>query len=129
MNGSAATGGVSAIRAIVSAFGRFTSDRPPRSGERLQHHLAHGLQRLEDAVALERDALEVRGALEPFAARKLLDEVLAGVIGVRRRSLLCCLLDFPPWVERPLELANRRGVGKIAFVEIGRASCRERVSI
>src|SRR5919202_610659 len=87
-NGRSATGGVRAMRATVSAFGRFTTERPAPSGEGLQHHLAHGLERLEHAVALEGDSLEVRCALDPFAARELLDQELAGVVRVGGRTLL-----------------------------------------
>src|SRR5919199_4314196 len=87
-NGRSATGSVRAMRATVSAFGRFTTERPAPSGEGLQHHLAHGLERLEHAIALEGDPLEVRGAFDPFATGKLLDQKLTGVVRVGERALL-----------------------------------------
>src|SRR4026207_401328 len=81
MKGSAAISGATRIRPTVIAFGRFTSDG--LSGQRLQHQLADCLQRVEYAVTRDSDCFEIWCPLHPIAARELLDEVLAGVIGIR----------------------------------------------
>src|SRR5690349_13893333 len=85
-SGSHATSGVMAMRPAVKAFGRFTS-RGEGSGERLEHELADGAQRLEHAVARDGDCFEIRRALDPFPGRKLLHQVLSRMIRVRGHPL------------------------------------------
>src|SRR3954462_10589774 len=105
-NGSHAMSGVAQMRATVSVLGRFTAWLPEgarrTSGERLEHQLAHGLQRIEHAVAGDRDRLEVGGALDPFARRHLLDEVLACMIRIGRGTMPGGVADFPARVQRRL---------------------------
>src|SRR5580765_633321 len=94
MNGSAAMKGAARMRPAVMVLGRFT--RPPQPlGERLKHQLADGLQRIEHAITLHRYRLEVRRLFHPLAAWKLLDEVLAGVIGIGLDTMLAGILELP----------------------------------
>src|SRR5215207_9133127 len=88
---SQATTGATAIRAAVIALGRFTwtalrwtsvAAAHGALGERLQHQLADCFQRVEHSVAADRDSLEIRRALDPFASGNLLDQVLAGVVWI-----------------------------------------------
>src|SRR5687768_246120 len=114
MKGSAAMRGAMRILPIVMAFGRFNWDKG--SGQRLQNELAHGLQRIEDSVAFDRDRFEVRCLLDPLAGRQLVDEILAGVIRIRSHACLCGLMMFPPRVERSLQLSNGRSIRQVALV-------------
>ena len=83
---SAVIAGVAAIRPIVRLFGRFTP-RGISSRQRLQNQLRYGAQRIEHAIAVDGDGLEVRGAFDPFAGRHLLDEILPRVIRIGRDAL------------------------------------------
>src|SRR5512133_3558218 len=74
--------------------------------QRLQHQLAHRLEGVEDALAAHRDRLEVGRPLDPLAARKLLDQLLAGVVRVGGDALARRLGDLPAGIERRLELAH-----------------------
>src|SRR3990170_2574904 len=114
MNGRAAMNGAARMRPAVSVFGRFT--RPPSLGQRLQHELAYRLERIEYTIALDGDRLKVRGALDPLAPGELLDKVLTGVIRIWRYVKLGRVLDFPPGIQRFLQLGDRRGVRQIALV-------------
>src|SRR5687768_4265960 len=94
---SHATPGAAKMRATVSVLGRFTVLRARVSlRQRLQDHLAHRLQRVEHAVAVDRDRLEVRRSLDPFARWNLLDQVLAAVIRIRHDAHPLRIDDFPP---------------------------------
>src|SRR6266705_3004753 len=88
---------------------------PPRSAQRLQHHLADGLERVEHAVAADRDGFVVPRAADPLPAR-VLDEELPLVRGIRGDLLLRGFLDGPAGIERRLEVLDRRRVGQIALV-------------
>src|SRR6266513_2760448 len=102
MKGSAAMKGAARIRPAVIVLGRFTRAFPAPLGERLQHQLTHGLERVEHAIALDGDCLEVRRALHPLPAGKLLDQVLASVVRIGSDATLGRLLDFPTGIERGL---------------------------
>src|SRR5687767_13628586 len=80
IKGNAAMNGAARMRPAVIVFGRFTG--PPSLRQRLQHELADGLECIENSIATYGDGFEVRRPLHPLAARKLLDEILAGVIGI-----------------------------------------------
>src|SRR6266705_1622760 len=88
---------------------------PPRSAQRLQHHLADGLERVEHAVAADRDGFVVPRAADPLPAC-VLDEELPLVRGIRGDLLLRGFLDGPAGIERRLEVLDRRRVGQIALV-------------
>src|SRR5487761_2727827 len=77
--GSQAMNGAATMRPALSQFGRFTGG-PRRSGQRLEHELAHRAQRLEHAVAADRYGFEVLGTFHPLTRGEPLDEVLACVI-------------------------------------------------
>src|SRR5438105_2417963 len=115
MNGSAAMNGAARIRPAVIALGRFTRPSPPL-GERLQYELADSLERVENAIALNRYRLEVRRLLDPFSARQLLDEILTGVIRIGLDAMLGGVLDLPARIERSLEILDRRGVRQVSLV-------------
>src|SRR5688572_5519363 len=87
-NGSAPMNGAAAIRAAVIEFGRFIRPRGTgfalRSRERLEHQLAHRLERVEHAISLHRHRLEVWRPLHPLPRRQLLHEVLPRVKRIRR---------------------------------------------
>src|SRR5215218_9449437 len=100
-SGSHAISGVMAIRPAVKAFGRFTSWFEG-SRERFEHELADGAQRLEHAVARDGDSFKIRRALDPFPGRKLLDQILPGMVRVRSDPLPGRLRDLPPRIERGL---------------------------
>src|SRR6185503_3753748 len=85
-------------------------------GERLEHQLADSLQRIEHAVALHGNRLEVRRLLHPVAAWQLLDEVLTRMVRVGLDAMLAGVLHFPTGVERRLEIFDRRRVWKVALV-------------
>src|SRR3954470_17769810 len=98
--------GVTAIRATVKAFGRFTR-WASGSGQRLEHELAHGAQRLEHSVAGDGDGLEIWRMFHPLARSELLHQVLARMRRVRGDALPRGLGHLPPGVERRLELPHR----------------------
>ena len=55
-----------------------TFARRRRLRQRLEHELGDRLERFEHALSRHGNRLEVRCALDPLAARKLLDQILAG---------------------------------------------------
>src|SRR4051812_16417116 len=116
MKGNAAMKGAARMRPTVMALGRFTPGFSAPLGERLQHQLAHCLERVEHPVALHCDHFEIRSSLDPFSTGNLLHEILAGVVGIGLYALLDRILDLPARVQRCLEVVDRRGVGQIALV-------------
>src|SRR3954464_2539469 len=116
MKGSAAMKGAARMRPTVMALGRFTPGCSAPLGERLQHQLAHCLERVEHPVALDGDRLEVGSTLDPLPARELLDEILAGVVGIGLHAPLYRVLDFPARIERGLQIVDRRGTRQVALV-------------
>src|SRR5512142_1061852 len=86
-NGSSAISGVTAIRPTVIALGRFIAVRKVLC-ERLEDQLRDCLQCIEDTIPGDSDRLEISRPLDPLAGRELLDEVLAGVVGVGGEALL-----------------------------------------
>src|SRR5688572_21860573 len=107
MNGKAAMNGAARMRPAVIVFGRFT--RPPSLRQRLQHQLADGLECIEYSVTSYRDSIEVGRTLDPFTAGQLVDQIFARVIRIRRDVKLGRVLDFPPGIERRLQLGDRSG--------------------
>src|ERR1700674_4287937 len=116
MKGSAAMKGAARIRPAVMVLGRFTGGFSAPLGERLKHQLTHGLERIEHAISLDSDCLEIWRALHPFSAWKLFDEVLTRVVGVRRDATLARLLDFPARIESSLQIVDWSCVRQVALV-------------
>src|SRR6266542_1104590 len=112
MKGSAATSGAMIILPMVSALGRFTA--AGESGQCLQYELADRFECVEHAIAGDGNRFEVRNPLDPVARFQLLDEVLAGVIGIGRDARARRLSGFPPGIERLLQLADGRRPRQIA---------------
>src|ERR1700716_913374 len=103
MKGSAAMKGAARIRPAVIVLGRFTGGFPAPLGERLQHQLAHGFQCVEHAISVHGYRFEVGRLLDPLPARKLLDEILAGMIRIGSDTTLAGILNFPPRIESGLQ--------------------------
>src|ERR1043165_9396762 len=104
VSGSHPTSGEATMRPMVMALGRFTAE--PRSGQSLQNQLADPLERLEDALAGHGDGFEIRRALDPLPGRKLLDQVLAGMVRIGRHLLLLRVGDFPARIHRRLQILD-----------------------
>src|SRR6267143_1498321 len=116
MKGSAAMKGAARIRPAVMVLGRFTGGLPAPLGERLQYQLTHSLERIEHAISLHGNRLEVRRALHPLSARMLFDQVLAGVVWIRSDATLGRLLHFPAGIQRSLEIVDWSGVRQVPLV-------------
>src|SRR5688572_10855840 len=85
MKGSSAMTGVRQMRARVMMLGRVHRIGRP-SAQRLEHHLADGLQRIEDSVTADRHGLEIGSTAHPIAA-DLIYQILTGVRWVGRHLL------------------------------------------
>src|SRR5204863_923092 len=100
------------VTKLAASASRLTT--PPGSSlatlcQRLQNELAHRLERIEYPFAGHGDGLEIGCALDPRAIG-LFDQVLAGVIRIRRHSPLARIGHFPARIHRGLQILDRCGV-------------------
>src|SRR5512138_306709 len=90
--------------------------RRERLRQRFQYELAYRLQSVEYAITGYCDCLEVWSLFDPFSTRKLVDEVLSGVIWIGSHARTRWIRRLPARIERGLQLADWSSVRKVALV-------------